>query len=66
MQVRLKLRDRKRLLEQETRFAVPCEQRELRELNRQTTAAETGKASIRYEQNGARMKIVNHYHRRPM
>ena len=45
--------------EEETRTAVQCAQRGLQRLNHRTTAAEIGKAGIRYEQNDPGKKIVN-------
>jgi hypothetical protein len=60
VQVRLKLKDRKVRLRKETGLAVVYGQRELRQQDHQTTAAETGRVSNRYDWNDPGTKIVNH------
>ena len=64
--VRLKLRDRKRSAENETRIAGRCERRVLLRLDHRIAVAEIGKASIRYDWSGPDMKLVSRRHRRPL
>ena len=62
MAVGLKWKNRKVFLRQEKRLAAVFEQRELRQPDHRTTAAETGRASNRYDWRDPGTKIVNHRH----
>jgi hypothetical protein len=60
MQVRRKLKDRKVFLRKETRFAVVYGQRELRQRDHQTVAAEIDRENNRYDWNYSGTKMANY------
>ena len=64
--VRLKLRDKKRFAENETRIAVRCGLRVLLKLNHRITVVEIGRASTRYDRSGPDIKLVSRHQRRSM
>lgn len=62
MEVKLKLKNRKVLLRNETRFVLVYGRRELRQPDRRTVVAEIDRVNNRWHWNDSGTKIVNHRH----